>query len=145
MLPCLTVSRFKVLADAEVIAADGTFKATPVVTGGHRRRQQAPLRSNDDGAQEAASRSRRKKRQRQWQQVSGIHAQVNGSFVIVAIAFLSKATTGSYLVLLQAISDWISANFGKRWRPKLILTDFEAAIRAAVPSSSRVCVFLSSV
>jgi len=123
----------QVLADAEVIASDGTFKSRPVERGG-KRNQQAAFRSEDGGdGQQAAFRSRRREeRQKGWSQVYVIHARVNGSFVPAAIAFLSMATTGSYLVLLQAIRDWISDNFGKRRRPKLILTDFEAAIRTAI-------------
>lgn len=104
-----------------VIATDGTFEAKPVETGGHRAR-----RGNANGEQD------QRVQVVKWQQVYGIHAQVNGRFVLAAVAFMSKATTATYLILLQAISDWIRTNFGKRWQPTLFMSDFEAAIRAAV-------------
>jgi hypothetical protein len=130
------------LANAEVIAADGTFKSKPVEGGGTRRkRNHRPAATGseggeqEDGVQQAGTGSKgggRRARQKAWSQMYVIHAQVNKRFVPAVAAFLGKATTDAYLVLLQAIKDWISDNFGKQWCPKLILTDFESAIRAAV-------------
>ena len=80
----------------------------------------------------AADRTFRSKPGKKWSQVYALHAQVQSRFVPVTVAFLTNATTATYLVMFQAVSDWLSGNLGKRWTPKLFLSDFETAFRAAV-------------
>jgi hypothetical protein len=57
---------------------------------------------------------------------------VEGRFVLAACSFNGRATTVTYLTILQSISDWIRLNLGKVWAPKRILSDFELAVRSAV-------------
>ena len=100
---------FQVLAKSRVVAGDGTFKAKPG---------------------------------KMWSQVYVLHALIEkGSpsesgiearFVPVAAAFLGKATTGAYLILLQGLYNWIRTHLGRRWQPEKFLSDFEAAQRAAI-------------
>jgi MULE transposase domain len=116
----------EVLANAEVVASDGTFKAKPVELQG---RSTAAMAARSTAADNGTL---GREKQKGWSQVYTLHPQVNGRFVPAAVAFIGRANTGVYLVLLSAISDWIRNNFGKRWRPKLFMTDFEAAIRSAV-------------
>lgn len=69
---------------------------------------------------------------KRWKQVYALHAQIapcgqedRGRFVPVLAAFFSSdPTTTTFLTMFSAISDWLGNNLGKRWTPKLFLTDF---------------------
>lgn len=52
--------------------------------------------------------------------------------MFAAASFNGKATTATYLVLFKAINDWMRLNLGREWKPKRVLSDYEAALRAAV-------------
>jgi hypothetical protein len=63
--------------------------------------------------------------------------EVEGRFVLVAVALLGKGTAACYLVLLRAIREWIRNNFGKQWAPTAFFTDFDLAIRSAIDQCFR--------
>lgn len=68
-----------------------------------------------------------------WQQLYSIHVYEYGQFFPAVAIAMTRRTTAIYVHVLTSIKQWISDEFDLDWKPQIFLTDFEVALRAALP------------
>jgi hypothetical protein len=78
---------------------------------------------------------------KKWAQFFTFHAKVKGDFVPAVCGFFAKSTKETYLNAIRAIEIWGASTLGIDWVPNKIMSDNEAAQRAAYEYfGGKVCV-----